>query len=172
MSMERDNEPRKPRFTETGINLASAGLGARAVSASDEFFAPLARLLEDAPAVFYPDRWVGQDLFSIPLADYMLAEDVALLPDTGLLVFYRQQCDHCRDHLLELASSELGERRLGLIRVPEPNDTPGNSLIVVKPEGPHVSEVSLFEGVEYVLSTPAEAEVEGFVVTAAREGVH
>lgn len=54
--MQHDDTPR-PRFAETGINLASAGLGARPVSASDEFFAPLARMLEDAPAVFYPDRY-------------------------------------------------------------------------------------------------------------------
>ena len=46
-----------PRFAVTGVNLASAGLGARAVSASDAFFAPLARMLEDAPAVFHPDRY-------------------------------------------------------------------------------------------------------------------
>ena len=46
-----------PRFAVTGVNLASAGLGAKGVSASDEFFAPLARMLEDAPAVFYPDRY-------------------------------------------------------------------------------------------------------------------
>ncbi|MEO0650347.1 MAG: MauE/DoxX family redox-associated membrane protein [Planctomycetota bacterium] len=121
--------------------------------------------------VFYPDRWVGQDLFSIPLANYLLEDELALMPDSGLIVFYRQQCDHCRDHLLELANVELGQRRIGLVRVPEPSDTPDNSLIVVKPEGPHVSEATLIEGIEYVLNTPAEIEVEGFVVTAAREGI-
>jgi len=46
-----------PRFAVTGVNLASAGLGARAVSASDDFFAPLSRMLEDAPAIFHPDRY-------------------------------------------------------------------------------------------------------------------
>lgn len=55
--MQQDHRPAKPRFAETGINLASAGLGARAVGATDAFFAPLARLLEDAPAIFYPDRY-------------------------------------------------------------------------------------------------------------------
>jgi len=46
-----------PAFAHNSINLASAGLGARALQASDEFFAPLARMLEDAPAVFYPDKY-------------------------------------------------------------------------------------------------------------------
>ena len=54
--MQDDRTP-LPRFAVTGVNLASAGLGAKGVSASDEFFAPLARMLEDAPAVFYPDRY-------------------------------------------------------------------------------------------------------------------
>lgn len=53
---QNDTTPR-PRFAETGVNLASAGLGAKPVLATDEFFAPLARMLEDAPAVFYPDRY-------------------------------------------------------------------------------------------------------------------
>lgn len=46
-----------PAFARNGINLASAGLGARAVSASDEFFAPLSRMLDDRPAIFYPDKY-------------------------------------------------------------------------------------------------------------------
>lgn len=53
----QDDQTTLPRFAVTGVNLASAGLGARAVSASDDFFAPLSRMLEDAPAVFYPDRY-------------------------------------------------------------------------------------------------------------------
>ncbi|QND51880.1 allantoicase [Phyllobacterium sp. 628] len=46
-----------PEFTKDRINLASAGLGAQAVFATDEFFAPLERLLHDAPAIFYPDKY-------------------------------------------------------------------------------------------------------------------
>ena len=49
--------PDLPLFARTGINLASAGLGARALQASDEFFAPLSRMLDDGEAVFYPDRY-------------------------------------------------------------------------------------------------------------------
>ena len=56
IGMQDDQTP-LPRFAVTGVNLASAGLGASGVSASDEFFAPLARMLEDAPAVFHPDRY-------------------------------------------------------------------------------------------------------------------
>ena len=50
-------DPNIPLFVRTGINLASAGLGARALYASDEFFAPLNRMLQDQPAVFIADKF-------------------------------------------------------------------------------------------------------------------
>ncbi|EAQ01107.1 putative allantoicase protein [Pseudooceanicola batsensis HTCC2597] len=50
-------DPDVPLFVRSGINLASAGLGAKAISATDEFFAPLERMLDDGPAIFYPDRF-------------------------------------------------------------------------------------------------------------------
>lgn len=50
-------DPKIPLFVRTGINLASAGLGARALFATDEFFAPLNRMLQDQPAVFVPDKF-------------------------------------------------------------------------------------------------------------------
>ncbi|WDZ79144.1 allantoicase (plasmid) [Ensifer adhaerens] len=43
-----------PEFALNAINLASAGLGARPVFATDEFFAPLERMLQDAPPVYHP----------------------------------------------------------------------------------------------------------------------
>ena len=39
------------------MNLASAGLGAKALSCTDEFFAPLERMLQDAPAIFIADKF-------------------------------------------------------------------------------------------------------------------
>lgn len=50
-------DPNVPLFVRTGINLASEGLGAKAIWASDEFFAPLERMLKDAPAEFFPDLY-------------------------------------------------------------------------------------------------------------------
>lgn len=46
-----------PAFARNSVNLASAGLGAKALFATDEFFAPLARMLADAPAVFIEDKF-------------------------------------------------------------------------------------------------------------------
>lgn len=46
-----------PAFARTGINLASPRLGSAAVRCSDDFFAPMDRMLADAPPVFHPDRY-------------------------------------------------------------------------------------------------------------------
>jgi len=46
-----------PRFARFDLNLASAGLGALAISATDEFFAPLERMLQDSDPVFIPDKY-------------------------------------------------------------------------------------------------------------------
>jgi allantoicase len=43
-----------PAFARSGINLASAGLGAKAIFATDDFFAEVNRMLADKPAEFYP----------------------------------------------------------------------------------------------------------------------
>lgn len=47
----------RPDFARKDINLASAGLGAVAVSVTDDFFAEVSRMLADDAAVFYPDRY-------------------------------------------------------------------------------------------------------------------
>ncbi|MEM6637484.1 MAG: allantoicase [Pseudomonadota bacterium] len=49
--------PDKPLFARTGINLASAGLGARAVWATNEFFAPLERMLRDEEPTFIEGKF-------------------------------------------------------------------------------------------------------------------
>ncbi|TPW31650.1 allantoicase [Martelella alba] len=46
-----------PDFAIGAINLASARLGARALYATDQFFAPLSRMLKDDAAVFLPGEY-------------------------------------------------------------------------------------------------------------------
>lgn len=46
-----------PSFARNGVNLASAGLGAQALFATDDFFAEVGRMLQDRPALFEPDRY-------------------------------------------------------------------------------------------------------------------
>ena len=46
-----------PEFAAGAVNLASARLGAVGISSTDEFFAPLSRMLNDDPAAFDPDLY-------------------------------------------------------------------------------------------------------------------
>ena len=46
-----------PDFARRLVNLASPRLGSQAVFASDDFFAPKERLLQDAPPVFIADKY-------------------------------------------------------------------------------------------------------------------
>ncbi|CAN7759073.1 allantoicase [Caballeronia sp. LjRoot31] len=50
-------DPGAPAFTRTGINLADPRLGAEAVLTSDDFFAPMARMLDPNPAVFIAGKY-------------------------------------------------------------------------------------------------------------------
>ena len=50
-------DPDAPYFTKRFINLADERLGAKALECSDEFFAPLQRMLNPEPAVFIPGKY-------------------------------------------------------------------------------------------------------------------
>ncbi|MGV0911335.1 allantoicase [Martelella sp. FOR1707] len=54
---EQETSVALPDFAVGAINLASARLGARAIYATDQFFAPLARMLKDDAAVFLPGEY-------------------------------------------------------------------------------------------------------------------
>jgi len=46
-----------PEWARRAVNLANPRIGAKAICASDEFFAPLARMLDPQPAVFVPGKY-------------------------------------------------------------------------------------------------------------------
>ncbi|MGE8473638.1 MAG: allantoicase, partial [Paraburkholderia hospita] len=50
-------DPNAPEFTRRFVNLADPRLGAQALEASDDFFAPKDRMLNPEPAVFIPGKY-------------------------------------------------------------------------------------------------------------------
>src|ERR1700710_3135847 len=46
-----------PAFARTAVNLASQGLGAKALFATDDFFADVNRMLSDIPPAFDPEKY-------------------------------------------------------------------------------------------------------------------
>ena len=51
------SDDKMPSFATNTINLASGGLGASAVAVTDDFFAPVERMLSDRPPIFLPDKF-------------------------------------------------------------------------------------------------------------------
>ncbi len=113
------------------------------------------------------ESWVGQKPSDTPLADYC---DLDVIITDGLWVLYRDTCEHCAEHLLELAQTEVGERMVTLVRLRQKNDTEANRVVTLMPEGGFVQKLELPETVDYVLTTPGELVVENDVIVSATEG--
>lgn len=113
------------------------------------------------------ESWVGEDVADTDLAPFV---DLDALPRDGLWIFYRHTCEHCAEHLFELAATDEGERNIALFRIVEADDTEANRLVQLLPEGEHVAKVELPVNVDWVVTTPAEFEVEGGRIVSAREG--
>jgi hypothetical protein len=119
--------------------------------------------------VLEPGEWEGQDIFSSPLAPWVDFESGAL-PIDGLYVFYRQTCDHCREHLMKIFEEDIG-MPMELVKINEKGDNAENDLIDVKPEGPHIIEIELDPEIEWVIETPADLELEGGMIIRGEEGI-
>ncbi len=113
------------------------------------------------------EDWVGRPLAETPLGRFL---DPGVLPSDGLLVVYRMTCSHCAEDLFELAASDDGTRPITLVRVIDDGEQEADHVVEIKPEGPHVRDVALPRGVDWVVTTPAELELEAGVIVAAREG--
>ena len=119
--------------------------------------------------IFDVESWIGEDVADTPLGS--LLDDPYALPPDGLWVLYRQDCEHCAEHLAELARTEQGDRFIVLVRLKQSHDTEASRVVYQVPAGPFVQSVALPDTVHYVVTTPAELELEGYRILAAAEGV-
>lgn len=115
-----------------------------------------------------PPDWIGQMIYDTPLATWL--PNIDTMPTDGTFVFWRMTCDHCAEHLLELANEPPTEA-LVLIRIREEIDETQAPAVHVLPQGGHVFEYELTEKVEWVISTPADMKVEGATIVDARENI-
>lgn len=120
--------------------------------------------------VIEPESWKDQLVYDTDFARLFPAE-INTLPTDGLYVLWRWTCDHCAEHLQELADTDDGSRAIVLVRLVEEQDSEENRAVTAMPSGGHVTELSLPAGPQYVVETPAEFVLEGGVVVSAREGV-
>jgi hypothetical protein len=119
---------------------------------------------------FVPESWVGRDVFELDLARFL---DVEQFPPDCEVVFYRQTCDHCREHLeaLSLVPPEPETPRV-LVRVPDPGDTPENEVTTVKPEHLLLLELETLKRGYGGLKTPADIRLDEWVVLTYEEIEH
>ena len=108
-------------------------------------------------------RWIDADV------DAMLNE--GSLFTEGSWIFYRITCDHCREHIEQLAMNDDGSL-VTFLRIHEEKDKDEENVVKIFPEGPHVTHLSLkHEPPPYLLQTPADLTFEAGVITEAREGI-
>jgi hypothetical protein len=124
--------------------------------------------------VLHPDRWVQQLIFDVPeLKDHLEPGDLEKLPTDGLVLVWRQTCEHCRDHLRELVNDKVrndGTKPIALVQIKD--DLDKTAIVDVFPEGPHVTRLGFKVGPQYALQTPWEIHVEGGMVLRALDGEH
>jgi hypothetical protein len=110
---------------------------------------------------FESDTWEGQEVHDLDLYRFL---DVDLLPVDCHVVFYRQTCEHCAEHLAELATQPPGPLPLVLVRVAEIEDTPEDEVTNSRPATDFALELPMLER-GYGIETPSTMDVEGWVVT-------
>ncbi|MFM7282339.1 MAG: MauE/DoxX family redox-associated membrane protein [Planctomycetia bacterium] len=111
--------------------------------------------------VMEPDNWVGQTIYDIAqLTPWVEAEK---LPTDGVLIFWRQGCSHCAEHLRALAGIDKGEQPITLVQIRD--DLKDGRAVDIMPEGGHVQHLVLPENLQVMLQTPHELELSGGQVT-------
>jgi hypothetical protein len=111
--------------------------------------------------VLEPDKWVGQTIYDIAeLTPWVEAEK---LPTDGVLIFWRQGCSHCAEHLRALAGLDKGEQPITLVQIRD--DLKDGRAVDIMPEGGHVQQLFLPENLQVMLQTPHELELSGGQVT-------
>lgn len=142
----------------------SAPAPRRAVPTGAATSAPEAAEPERAPLpsfrYFDTDAWEGKDLHETDLSDFI---DVDQIPADCHVVFFRQTCEHCKEHIESLAAEPPGPVPLVLVRVAEIGDTPENDIVRIKPLDHIALELPALER-GYGIDTPLALDVEGYVV--------
>lgn len=121
--------------------------------------------------VFDFESWTGKSIYDedFQLTPHLETNIEELHPD-GNWIFWRITCDHCAQHLLELAGSYAGEP-LVLIRDIEAHDADSEPVVTIMPEGDLVQHTQLKRGPSYFMTTPVEMIVVGGEVLGVQENV-
>ncbi len=117
--------------------------------------------------------WEGEMIFDIDLGHFVDPPgSLETLPAPLHVVLYRKSCDHCAEHISELATNPQDDRPIALVRIPEIDDADVPNVIELKPDGHFPIELQLLER-GYGCPTPSSFDVdEGFMVGNVQEIKH
>lgn len=111
---------------------------------------------------FDPEDWLDKLVYDIEeLPTYGI--DIGLMPVDGVILLWRQGCDHCAEHMSSMAQSDTGDRQIVMLQIQD--DLNSSRAVSLMPQGPHVTELQFPEGLEFLIQTPWEIHVEGGMVT-------
>ncbi|MEZ6019155.1 MAG: hypothetical protein R3F17_03380 [Planctomycetota bacterium] len=124
-------------------------------------------------AELQPSTWEGQLIYDLDLFQWAENPGVANeLPIPSHVVLYRKSCEHCRDHLAQLANEDDGSRQFVLIRIPEIDDENVPDAIELKPGSALEMQLRPLER-GYMVHTPTSFDIdEGMMVSGVTELEH
>ncbi|MBL4770689.1 MAG: hypothetical protein JKY61_06010 [Planctomycetes bacterium] len=120
--------------------------------------------------MFNIEDWEGEFFYDLDLGRLTNpAGGLQTLPAPLHVVLYRKSCEHCRDHISELATNPPDDWPIALVRIPEIDDENAVDVIELKPDGHFALELMPLER-GYGITTPSSFDVdEGFMVTNVKE---
>ena len=114
-----------------------------------------------------PASWVGKSIYDVAeLAQWVPVEKI---PSDGKIVFWRQGCSHCAQHLREMATGSDAAMPILLIQVMD--DLKDSPAVDARPTGANVTEFQMPMGAVGLFETPTEVRLEGGNVTAVLDEV-
>ena len=120
--------------------------------------------------MFDPITWEGQVIYDIDLMSFGSPPgSMDNMPSPALVVLYRKSCEHCQQHIADLAMNPPTDKAVVLVRVPEKDDASIIDIIDVKPDGAIEFELQeLPRG--YGIATPTSFEIDmGFMINNVQE---
>jgi hypothetical protein len=110
--------------------------------------------------VLEPEKWIGKTIFDVE--EFTRWVPVDKIPTDGRIVLWRQGCDHCAQHLREMANEKDLSQPILLVQVQD--DLKSSRAVDAMPSGGNVTQVALPENLDFLLTTPLEIRIEGGVV--------
>ncbi|MBM3990603.1 MAG: hypothetical protein FJ298_06280 [Planctomycetes bacterium] len=132
--------------------LVSLVLGA---SACERASAPERAPVKIEHATLDPSTWVGRSIHDSDLARWT---DTRKLPTDALWVLYRVDCDHCREHLRELARGFADAPRVFVLLALRERGDEQRAVVDDLPPG---ERVDLPDHVRWHATAPWELEIDG-----------